>query len=213
MRNSNKKHYLLLMFAGVLSLVQACGLIKVPGQSDFDPVEEDRPLEVPPDLDEPTQNTALRVPGTSFSKVSGNTTQSPSQIVDESRDDASTDSKTRLVWRSGSRALFIADDVNSAYRRVGLALQRVGVGVDSSDQEQRSYTVTYVDEKAKEGRPGVFSRWVLRRKGPEDHSGKYMVTILGEQDSTVVLVVNEEGAAAPASVNEEILNALLERLT
>ena len=108
--------------------------------------------------------------------------------------------------------MILADDRESAWRRIGVALERAGIDVEERDADSWTYIVEYIDEEAREKRPGIFKRWVLRRKGPEDLSGPYSVQLHEDGSGTRVELRDEKGRSARERVSERILGALRTRL-
>lgn len=187
------------------AMLGGCGM--VPRQSEYDRVDPGSSLEVPPELDEPDQARAVRVPNASYSAVRGGA------IEAQAADPLANLSGARLVELAGEDVLAVGDGAASVYRRVGAALENLGLTVDTADDAQSQYTVRYVDKVAREQRPGVFSRWILRRKGPIDHSGQYQLRVAAHDDEvTLVRLVNDQGRPVADRVREAILVPLRDRL-
>jgi uncharacterized lipoprotein len=202
---------LLMLLAGL----NACGW--VPSQSEYDPVNPGQSLEVPPDLDTPDTRGALRVPNATYSRVEGGpvSASAPALSADGAASasaSASAESGLRMIWEGGIPSLVVEDSEEGTWRRVGFALERMGIDVDSEQRESSTYVVDYVDAEAREQRPGVFSRWILRRKGPTDHSGTYQVKLRAQGESTHVNLLDEDGNPADSVLTEEILQGLMDRL-
>lgn len=194
---------------GLALMLGACGLM--PGQSSYDPIDPVEALEVPPDLDAPETDGALRVPNATYSRVQGGPVSGTSSpAVSEAPTPAQQG--TRMLYEGGVRGLLVEDSEESVWRRVGFALERIGLSIEERERESSTYVVEYEDVQAKEARPNVFSRWIMRRKGPEDHSGTYQVRLRGQGSATIVNLYDEDGAPAGQVITEELLTALLDRL-
>ncbi len=188
-----------LLAAALALSLDACGWL--PKQSEFDRVGEGRSLEVPPDLDEPDTSAALRIPNATYSAVRGG-------FVDEPQSEPARQ-RARFIEHEGAQALALDQALDVAWRQVGIALERNGLDVDESNQADRLYRVVYVDRKAKQERPGRFSRWILRRKGPPDHSGTYQLRLKALYESvTLIQLFDAAGGPPPAPVKDEVLGAL-----
>jgi uncharacterized lipoprotein len=89
------------------------------GKSGYEQSPEHRPLEIPPGLDAPNTTSAMRVPELPASAGA-----------------------TTAQTASGSGDFVVADQVGSAWRRVGLALERID-GVEIKDRAEliSAYTV------------------------------------------------------------------------
>lgn len=188
-------------------LISGCGLM--PNQSEYDRVDPGTALEIPPELDEPDQARAVRVPNATYSAVRGGAINVP-----EAANPLAGLTGAKMVELDGEDVLAVGDGAASVYRRVGVALERLGLEVDDADDSQARYTVKYVDKSAREQRPGVFSRWILRRKGPTDYSGRYQLRVAAHNDDvTVVRLVTDEGRPVAERVREAILVPLRDRLS
>jgi outer membrane protein assembly factor BamC len=102
-----------------------------------------------------------------------------------------------------------------AWRRVGLALDRVGFTVEDRDRVQGIYFVRYVDPDAKQ--PGFFTR--LMNLGSSDDKAKeaqrYRVTVKGAPapaSSTAVTVQANDGTPDTSPVGAKILKMLADEL-
>lgn len=199
----------ILGLAGLVLLMSACG--SIPGQSSYEPVDPVEALEVPPDLDNPETDRALRVPDSTYSRVAGGPVSNTSATAPGA--DQAPPKDTSLVWEGGVRSLRLADSEEGAWRRVGFALERIGLEIEERERDAATYTVEYVDASARESRPNVFSRWFLRRKGPTDHSGTYLIRLRSEGPSTYVNILDEDGEPADEVITEELLTALHDRLS
>ena len=195
-------------------LVASCAVLSLAGcgwlarSSDFDQVPEGERLEVPPDLDAPDQTRALRVPGATYSKNDGAVVSDrPSSAVNDR-----TASGSGVVALEGGLALVVDQPVRDVYDRVGVALERIGMKVLESNAEGASYRVEYVDTEARAQRPNIFARWILRRKGPTDMSGTYLIKLTERGSQTAISLDRADGATMTERVADDILSALEERL-
>lgn len=120
MKTAARSALVLAMLAGL----GACSWFR--GNSDYERSPESRPLAVPPDLDAPTPDPALQIPSTA----------------------AQAATPARAAAPAPSAAFTIADDRDSAWRRLGLALQRIeGVEVTQSAQSLGAYNVRFEGEE------------------------------------------------------------------
>lgn len=145
---------------------------------------ENRPLEVPPDLDTPSSSKELVVPGASSAAATGSRSSAVSAVPAV---DASTD-------------LHVADSVDSTWQRVGLALDRAQVGkVSSRDQSTRSYTLDFNSQLSADTAPAPEHHWytrVLHPFGGGSDSAKPPVVTVGLRISVTV-----DAGGARVSVN------------
>lgn len=109
-----------------LAVVSASGCSWFRGKSGYENSPENRPLEIPPDLDRPAIDPTMQVPAPAAA-AGGSVGARPAALP--------------------SQAFTVADAPDSVWRRVGLALQRVeGVTVNESAQLLSVYNVTFEGE-------------------------------------------------------------------
>ncbi len=124
--------------------------------------------------------------------------------------------RTQLNKDSAGSHLAVEEGFDRAWRRVGLALDRVGFTVEDRDRNRGLYFVRYVDQAAdaekKVTEPGFFDR-LFGSKDDKKGAQRYRVLVKAEGDAkTRVSVLNEQGDAAPASNAERILALLNDQL-
>jgi outer membrane protein assembly factor BamC len=108
--------------------------------------------------------------------------------------------------------LQLSEQFDRAWRRVGLALDRVGFTVEDRDRQKGLYFVRYADpesEMAQKDR-GFLNR--LFNTGPTAKPEQYRVQVRPAAQGTEVNVLNKEGAADRSSTARRILALLLEQL-
>ncbi len=206
MKMMNRNSWLAAGVAAFVLTASGCGLL--PKQSSFEKVDPGEALEIPPDLDRPDGATSLRVPGSTYSAVAGGAVGQPEEV-----DPLANLSGVRLVELEGEQLLALSDNPNSVYRRLGLALDRLGMEVEDQDEETATYDIDYVDRTARDQRPGVLSRWFLRKKGPADHSGTYRLSVVAHRSNvTLIKVSGEEPGRVADRVLDDVLVPLRDRL-
>ncbi|MEN6586444.1 MAG: outer membrane protein assembly factor BamC [Sulfuricella sp.] len=142
--------------------------------------------------------------------------------VEESRaktlvaDAAAVDRAKLSRSADGVQLLTVLDPFDRAWRRVGLALDRVGFTVVDRDRSKGEYFVRYVDPDSdgKKAEKGWFSKLAF---WSSDDSKKmrqeqYRVLVKDGGDSCQVQVQNKDGQKAPADTAEKILKLLHEQL-
>jgi len=124
--------------------------------------------------------------------------------------------RAKLTKDSAGSYLAVDESYDRAWRRVGLALDRVGFTVEDRDRTRGLYFVRYIDQVAdaemKKSEPGFFSR-LFSSKDDKKDAQRYRVLIqsLGET-TTRVSVLNEQGEAATSSNADRILSLLNDQL-
>ena len=119
---------------------------------------------------------------------------------------------SKLVGGGAASYLDIDEGYDRAWRRVGLALDRVGFTVEDRDRVQGVYFVRYVDPDAKE--PGFLSRLFGGQKDKEKEAQRYKVLVKGASGAATsqVTVQTNDGKAETGAVGARILNVLNEEL-
>ncbi|HEX6613392.1 MAG TPA: hypothetical protein VF022_05960 [Rhodanobacteraceae bacterium] len=193
-----KKSRLVLSFGlvGALTLLSACQTIRSHNpfrhrEAEYKSAQQANPLEVPPGLDNPPNSEALAIPqaGGPQIVVNGHVVGSAAAPVGESAP------PTAVVAGNG---LVLADDPASAYHRVGLALERGGIGtISARDDNALSYqlavdsTVTTQPEET----GGFFHRLFHRSHGEtKTVTGTVTVSVAPSGTGSVVNVQGDQEA-------------------
>ena len=117
----------------------------------------------------------------------------------------------------GSELLEVSEPFDRAWRRVGLALDRVGFTVEDRDRQKGLYFVRYADPDAemarKNAEKSMFS-WLAfwREDGPKVKAEQYRVAVVGETENSRVQVLDKNGAAESSPTSRRILTLLHEQL-
>lgn len=119
--------------------------------------------------------------------------------------------------RTGNGAsLALNDSFDRAWRRVGLALDRVGFTVEDRDRSKGVYYVRYVDpEQDMEGKEkkGWLSKLAFWRSDDKPKSNeRYQVKVAETGDTSQVSLMNKDGMADKSATANKILNLLYEQL-
>lgn len=168
MRNVSMRAFLVCALSGVVLLASGCSWLR--GKSDYERAVEGRSLEIPPDLDSPRVDPAMAIPATA-SAAQTDAARGPGGV--------------RIV---ASGAFPVADSVESTWRRLGLALERVE-GVEIVDRAQ------------------VLSAYSVRYEGQE-----FLVRVSRDGERSRVGAVDGEGREVTGGVAGKLLATLRERL-
>jgi outer membrane protein assembly factor BamC len=112
----------------------------------------------------------------------------------------------------GNDRLVLAEPFDRAWRRVGLALDRVGFTVEDRDRQKGLYFVRYADP---ESEMMLKDRGFIDRlfgSGPKAKPEQYRVQLQSGAQATEVTILNKDGAADRSSTSRRILALLLEQL-
>jgi outer membrane protein assembly factor BamC len=118
----------------------------------------------------------------------------------------------------GAGALVLEEAFDRAWRRVGLALDRVGFTVEDRDRSQGLYFVRYVDPeidgKKKDDEKGFLSKLMFWKSGSGDkpNQAQYRIHVKTEGGSSTVQVLTREGGVDRSDTSKRILGLLYEQL-
>ncbi len=131
------------------------------------------------------------------------------------------DAKARPVNRAkiessidGANVLVVQESFDRAWRRVGLALDRVGFTVEDRDRSKGIYFVRYVDPEsdAMNKDPGLLSKLVFWKPSAPDPQTKYRVYVKEDGAQTSVQVLTAEGGVDKTDTGKKIMGLLLDQL-
>lgn len=116
----------------------------------------------------------------------------------------------------GAELLEVLEPFDRAWRRVGLALDRVGFTVEDRDRQKGVYFVRYADPQADlagKKDEGLLSRLAFwRDDAPRIKAEQYRVSVTSADAASRVQVLDKDGAAESSSTASRILALLHEQL-
>lgn len=116
----------------------------------------------------------------------------------------------------GEASLSIKEDFARAWRRTGLALDRVGFTVEDRDRSKGFYYVRYIDplkDSNSGGEKGFLDRFnFFSSSDDKDKNTKYTVSLIDRGAETEVRVLNEKGKNENSSTAYRILTLIQEQL-
>jgi len=122
-----------------------------------------------------------------------------------------TPEQARIVREAGAPVLEMDENFDRAWRRVGLALDRVGFAVEDRDRSKGVYFVRYIDpeidndSKRDEGMLAKFAFW----RSKKDQSSPQLQIVVNEAgDKSRVSVTGADGKTADANTQNRIINLL-----
>lgn len=105
----------------------------------------------------------------------------------------------------------IDEGFERAWRRVGLALDRTGFTVEDRDRAQGTYFVRYVEPIVNKSEPGFFSK-IFSGSPAAIPPLKYRITVKSQGESSVVSVLNTQGAAESSANAQRIVQVIADDL-
>ena len=107
----------------------------------------------------------------------------------------------------------VDESFDRAWRRVGLALDRVGFTVEDRDRTGGVYFVRYVDQEtdAAEKSEGFFSR-LFSSKDENKGAQRFRIEVKGAADASTISVQDDKGAPSSTATAGRILSLLNEQL-
>lgn len=122
--------------------------------------------------------------------------------------------RARVLADKPGSALEVDDNLDRAWRRVGIALDRSGFTVEDRDRAAGLYFVRYVDPKTagQEATPGFFGKLFGASTDTSAAAVKYQVSLKSEGTTTLVSVLNSQGAPDAGENSKRIVTVLADEL-
>lgn len=118
--------------------------------------------------------------------------------------------RARLARNGDQVFLNLEDDLDRAWRRVGLSLDRIGFTVEDRDRSRGIYYVRYIDPDKAGKKPGFFSR--MFGAGEPTFNQQYHIHLQDAGTGTRVEVLDKDGEPETSKTGERILSLLYEQL-
>jgi outer membrane protein assembly factor BamC len=117
----------------------------------------------------------------------------------------------------GAGTLEVLERFDRAWRRVGLALDRVGFTVEDRDRSRGLYFVRYVDpelDKRSKKDDGFLSKLAFWKSSEPPASSKvqYRIYVADAGEQSTVKVLSNEGGTDKSETAKKILSLLLQQL-
>jgi outer membrane protein assembly factor BamC len=121
----------------------------------------------------------------------------------------------RIVRDGAASQLEMDEGFDRAWRRVGLALDRVGFAVEDRDRSKGVYYVRYIDpqiDNESKRDEGLLAKFAFWRSKKEQTSPQLQIVVQETGDKSRVGVTGADGKAADANTQTRILNLLHKEL-
>lgn len=123
--------------------------------------------------------------------------------------------RAELVRSSGEPQVVVRERFARAWRRTGIALDRIGLVVEDRDRSQGIYYVRFVDQVADAGKrveKGWFSSLFSSDEETSVHGQKARVLVRGDDRESSIALRGADGEELPAGRVETVLKQLVEQL-
>lgn len=118
---------------------------------------------------------------------------------------------SRVATVNSAPVVQLDEGFDRAWRRVGLALDRTGFTVEDRDRSQGTYFVRYVEPITNKAEPGFFSK-LFSGSTPTAAPLKYRIAVKSQGESTVVSVLNGQGAPEASANAQRIVQVIADDL-
>ena len=134
----------------------------------------------------------------------------PEQAAEAVKTVTKSEERARIKKGASGELLQVDEPFDRAWRRVGLALDRVGFTVEDRDRQKGVYFVRYADPDSI-SKQGFFSRW-FSGGNRTLQTEQYRIQIAEAGTSSEVSVLNKDGAPDSSKTGQRILSLLHEQL-
>jgi len=126
---------------------------------------------------------------------------------------ATATAQPRAKLDKDAGVLALDEPFDRAWRRVGLALDRVGFTVEDRDRSKGLYYVRYVELKADDGKSkGFLSKLAFWKSDDPAKAAQYQVRVSESRAASQVQVFNSQGQPESSETSRRILNLLYDQL-
>ncbi len=123
--------------------------------------------------------------------------------------------RAHLIKDTDGSTLALNDQFDRAWRRVGLALDRVGFTVEDRDRSKGLYYVRYIDPqtdvKTKED-TGWLSKLAFWKSAEPPKPEQYRIRVIDKKSVALVNVLNKDGSQDKSDTSDRILTLLYNQL-
>ncbi|MEZ5543197.1 MAG: outer membrane protein assembly factor BamC [Pseudomonadota bacterium] len=125
---------------------------------------------------------------------------------------AQQEQRAELVDDSSGVLLLVKEDYSRAWRRTGVALDRVGFTVQDRDRSSGTYYVKYNDPLGEQNEKGLLSKLAFWSSDDDKAGDEYRIELQAEGPNTHVIVRNGKGDRDSGATARRILTLLEEQL-
>jgi len=122
------------------------------------------------------------------------------------------EARAQLVSDASGTLLILGEDFSRAWRRTGVALDRVSFAVEDRNRSEGVYYVRYNDPLGDQDKEGLLSRFAFWSADDETETTLYQITLLAKGAETHVIVNDAAGKRDNSTTARRILTLLEEQL-
>jgi outer membrane protein assembly factor BamC len=122
------------------------------------------------------------------------------------------EARAQLVSDASGIQLILGEDFSRAWRRTGVALDRVSFAVEDRNRSEGVYYVRYNDPLGDQDKEGLLSRLAFWSADEEADATLYRITLIARGAETQVIVNNAAGQRDNSTTAKRILTLLEEQL-
>ena len=126
-----------------------------------------------------------------------------------------TPEQARIVRNGDAASLELDEAFDRAWRRVGLALDRVGFAVEDRDRTKGVYYVRYIDpeiDNASKKDDGFLSKLAFWKSKKDQNSPQLQIVVAETGEKSHVTVEAEKGKTVDSATRNRIINLLHKEL-
>jgi outer membrane protein assembly factor BamC len=126
-----------------------------------------------------------------------------------------TPDQARVIKEAGLPVLEMDESFDRAWRRVGLALDRVGFAVEDRDRSKGVYFVRYIDpdvDNNSKADEGFFAKFAFWKSKESQVSPQLKITVSGADDKSRVSVTGVDDKPVDTGTQTRIINLLYKEL-
>ncbi len=120
--------------------------------------------------------------------------------------------RAQLVSVKSGSMLMVEEDFSRAWRRTGVALDRIGFAVEDRNRSEGVYYVRYNDPLADQNKDGVLTKLAFWSSTDDDDTTQYQIEVQAQGAATHIVVNDAQGKRDTSSTAKRILSLLEEEL-
>ncbi len=191
-------------------LLSGCSLLPfMHHKTDYASAKPGEELIVPPDLTKPAPNDRFSVPAAPSGPAPAPKSAPEAMASQEAVEVDNAPTHARLSNQDNDITLDIP--VDRAWRKVGLALEKVGFTVTDQDREKGIYFVDYAPP-GKHEESGILSSLEFWKNKEKPKTQKFRIQVSESGAGSAVTLLDKDGFTEHTETSEKILNLLFEQL-